>query len=317
MAPLVSGGEVRGRISLQNLDRADAFGDGDIRLITTLAASLSVALENARLFDETKRRAAELAIVNSIQRGLSSELDIQSMYELVGERASDVFDANVVDIAIFDPDEDRMHFPFVLERGNRFADHPSPVIGFRRHVRETREPIVVTHDLEARATEMGQPAQLMGEAARSAVFVPIGLGDEVLGTLSLQNLDREYAFDERDVSLLTTIAASLSVALRTGQLLDETRRRVSELGTINDVGEAITAQLEVEPLLAVVGERAREAFDADIAYVALVDEEGGKIDFPYYAEEGAAQDQEPTGARRRTDVARDRAPSATAPQSRG
>ena len=293
IAPLISGGEVRGRISLQNLDRADAFGDGDIRLITTLAASLSVALENARLFDETKRRAGELAIVNSIQRGLASELDIQAMYELVGERASDVFDTHVVDIAIFDQAEGVMHFPFGIERGVRIPDHPIPVMGFRKHVLETREPLLVSHDLEGRASELGQPAQLLGEPARSAIFAPIGLGDEILGTISLQNLDREYAFDERDVSLVTTIAASLSVALRTGRLLDETRRRVGELGTINDIGEAITAQMEVGPLLAVVGERAREAFEADIAFVALLDEEAGRIDFPYYVEEGTNQDQEP------------------------
>ena len=100
----------RGRISLQNLDRKHAFSEADLRLLTTLAASLSVALESARLFDETKRllteterRAAELAIVNSVQRGLAAELDVQAMYELVGERASDVFDTQVVDIAIYDP----------------------------------------------------------------------------------------------------------------------------------------------------------------------------------------------------------------------
>ncbi|MEO6578192.1 MAG: GAF domain-containing protein [Candidatus Limnocylindria bacterium] len=293
IAPLISGGEVRGRISLQNLDRSDAFGDGDIRLITTLASSLSVALENARLFDETKRRAAELAIVNSIQRGLASELDAQTMYELVGERANDVFDAHVVDIAIFDQQEGMIHFPFGIERGERIDDHPIPLIGFRRHVLETREPLLVTHDVAARAAEFGQPAQLVGEPARSAIFAPLGVGDAILGTISLQNLDREHAFDERDVSLLTTIAASLSVALRTGSLLDETRRRVAELGTINAVGEAITAQLEVEPLLEVVGERAREAFDADIAFVALVDEEGERIEFPYYVEEGETRPQEP------------------------
>lgn len=293
VAPLISGGEVRGRISLQNLDRADAFGDGDIRLITTLASSLSVALENARLFDETKRRAAELGIVNSIQRGLASELDVQAMYELVGERASDVFDAHVVDIAIFDQQAEMMHFPFRIERGERIDDHPIPLIGFRRHVLETREPILVTHDLAVHAVELGQPAQLVGEPARSAIFAPLGVGDAVLGTISLQNLDREYAFDERDVSLLTTIAASLSVALRTGSLLDETRRRIGELGTINAIGEAISAQLEVGPLLEVVGERAREAFDADIAFVALVDEDGAKIDFPYYVEAGETRRQEP------------------------
>ena len=65
----------------------------DVRLLTTLAASLSVALENARLFDETQRlltetneRAAELAIINSVQEGLAAKLDMQSMYDLVGDK---------------------------------------------------------------------------------------------------------------------------------------------------------------------------------------------------------------------------------------
>ena len=298
--PLIVGDEPRGVISLQNLDREDAFGDQDVRLLTTLAASLSVALENARLFDETRRllaetdaRAAELAIINSVQDKLAGELDIQSMYELVGERASDVFDTQVVDIAIFDRNTGMMSFPFSVERGQRFDIEPREVMGFRKHVVETRAPLLITHDLRARGQELGQPDHIVGEPARSAIFTPLIVEDEVLGVMSLQNLDREYAFDEGDVSLLSTIAASLSVALRTGRLIDETRRRVSELATINDVGEAISAQLEVEPLLALVGEKTRDAFDADIAYVALVDEERGVIDFPYYVEGGAHEPQEP------------------------
>jgi len=300
MAPLIAGGEVRGRISLQNLDRIDAFSESDIRLLTTLASSLSVALENARLFDETRRllaetdrRAAELAIVNSVQRGLAAELEMQAMYEIVGERASDVFDTHVVDIVTFDRAENLMHFPFILERGVRFPDEPREIFGFRRQVMETNQPVVVTHDLVARAAEAGQPARLFGEPAKSAIYAPLALGDEVLGVISLQNLDREYAFNDADVSLLATIAASLSIALHTGRLMDETRQRVAELGTINEVGTAITAQLEVNPLLALVGDKARKAFNADIAYVALLDVESAMIEFPYYAEKGANQPQEP------------------------
>jgi GAF domain-containing protein/CheY-like chemotaxis protein len=290
--PLIVGDEARGVISLQNIDREDAFSDSDVRLLTTLGSSLSVALENARLFDETKRllgetdrRAAELAIVNSVQRGLAAQLDVQAMYELVGERASDVFDTQVVDIAVYDPASDTMDFPFTLERGTRYPVESRPVMGFRKHVIETREPLLITHDLREVGATMGQPKQLSGEPARSAIFAPLLLGEQILGVISLQNLDREYAFSEADVSLLTTIAASLSVALRTGRLIDETRQRVAELATINSVGEALTARLEVDPLLALVGEKTRDAFDADIAYVALLNEESGLVEFPYFIED--------------------------------
>ncbi len=298
--PLVVGDEARGVISLQNLDREDAFSESDVRLLTTLASSLTVALENARLFDETKRllgeadqRAAQLAIINSVQQGLAAELDVQSMYEIVGERASDVFDTHVVDIAVIDPATEMLHFPFTIERGVRFPDVSRPVAGFRRHVIEHREPLLITHDLRARGLEFGQVTQLQGEPAQSAIFAPLAVGEEVLGVISLQNLDREHAFDQADVDLLTTIAASLSVALRTGRLIDETRARVAELGTINSVGEALTARVEVRPLLTLVGDKMRDAFEANIVYIALLDEESGSITFPYHVEDGRYEPQEP------------------------
>ena len=301
VAPLIVGDAIKGRISLQNLDRKNAFNEADLRLLTTLAASLSVALESARLFDETKRlltetdrRAAELAIVNSVQRGLAAELDVQAMYELVGERASDVFDTQVVDIAIYDPASELMTFPFTLERGQSFPIESAAADGLPQSTSSRPgSHSSITHDLRASGSRMGQPVQLVGEPALSAIFAPLVVGEETLGVISLQNLDREYAFDERDVSLLTTIAASLSVALRTGRLIDETRRRVGELATINTVGEAITAELEVGPLLALVGEKTRDAFDADITYVALLDAETNLIEFPYHVEDGREEPQPP------------------------
>ena len=54
---------------------------------------MGAALENARLFDETQRlfkeseqRAAELAIINSVQQGLAAELDFQAIIDLVGDK---------------------------------------------------------------------------------------------------------------------------------------------------------------------------------------------------------------------------------------
>ena len=91
-------------ISLQNVDREHAFDDADVRLLTTLAGSLSVALENARLFEETRQRNAELALINDVQRGLAENLEMQAMYDLVGDRIQEIFDAQIVDIEILDAD---------------------------------------------------------------------------------------------------------------------------------------------------------------------------------------------------------------------
>ena len=100
--PMMAGDHVMGIISLQNIDRENAFSESDVRLLQTLANSMSVALENARLFDETQRllketeqRAAELAIINSVQQGLASKLDMQAIYDLVGDKIREIFDAQM------------------------------------------------------------------------------------------------------------------------------------------------------------------------------------------------------------------------------
>ena len=118
-------------------------------MLTTLASSLSVALENARLFDETRRllgetneRAAELALINDVQRGLAEKLDMQAMYDLVGDRIQAIFDAQVVDIGIHEPETDLVHFPYSIERGERFPDEPIPLRSFRRTVIETGKSLI-------------------------------------------------------------------------------------------------------------------------------------------------------------------------------
>ena len=298
-APLIVADDVKGIISLQNLDREMAFADSDVRLLTTIAASLSVALENARLFDETRRllaetdqRAAELAIINGVQQGLAQQLDAQAMYELVGDKVQEIFDAQVVDISVYDEEAGLIRFPYTLERGARLPETTIPLIGFRRHVFETAQPLLVG-DFPRQAPEYGNPPVIVGEPPLSALFVPLNVGDRVEGVLSLQNLDRREAFGADDLRLLTTLGASLGVALQNVRLVDETRQRAAELTTVNQIGTAAASQLDLAALIELVGERARVAFGADIAYVALLDPASRQIEFPYYWELGGRLDQPP------------------------
>ncbi len=292
--PLVAGGKANGVVSLQNVDRENAFSDSDLRLLVTLCGSLSVALENARLVDETRQRNAELALINSVQDSIAGELDPQAIYDLVGEKLREVFDAQVVDIAVHDEDAGLLRFVYQIERGVQFPSVTMPVIGFRKHVMETREPLAVPENMDAALVEYGNPETVVGEPSHgSAIFQPLVVGGRSKGAISVQNLDREHAFSESDQRLLATIAGSLGVALENAQLIQETRQRVSELATVNSVGQALAAQLELAALIELVGERVRETFAADIAYVALHDEDTGQIDFVYYFEGGERQPQSP------------------------
>ncbi len=128
------GDKVIGVISIQDLDKENAFKEDDVTLLQTLSNSMSVALENARLFDETQRllketeqRNSELAIINTIQAGLATQLDIQAIYELVGEKISEIFDANTVMLSTFDLNNGLMHRRYAIEKGKRYYFDPMPI----------------------------------------------------------------------------------------------------------------------------------------------------------------------------------------------
>ncbi|HEY1518330.1 MAG TPA: GAF domain-containing protein, partial [Solirubrobacteraceae bacterium] len=289
--PLVVGGRATGVMSLQNLDRTYAFSDSDQQLLETLAGSLSVALDNARLMHETRQWNAELALINSVQAAIAGELDSQAIYDLVGDRIREVFDAQVVDIGIYEETSGLLRFPYAIERGVRFPDEPIELIGFRRHVMETRAPLMIEEVTPEVLERYGNPPALTGETSKSALFVPLVVGGLATGVVSLQNVDRAHAFGEDDQRLLTTLASSLSVALHNARLGHETRQRVAELATINRVGQALSSQLDLEALIELVGEQVRGTFEADIAYVALLHRASGRIEFAYYYESGERSEQ--------------------------
>src|SRR5207237_4925796 len=124
--PLVVGDQARGLIKLMDVNREHAFSASDVRLLQTVAGAMSVALENARLFDETQRlfkeseqRAAELAIINSVQQALAGELSLQGVYDAVGDKIREVFHDAFLGIRIYDPKTGIVEFPYTFNNGKR------------------------------------------------------------------------------------------------------------------------------------------------------------------------------------------------------
>src|SRR5207244_12626908 len=106
--------------------RQHASTESDERLVSTVASSVGVALENARLFDETKRllgeteqRNAELAVINEIGDALAQQLDFQAIIDLVGERVAAMFKSKDMFIALYDRVTNQITFPYELDAGRR------------------------------------------------------------------------------------------------------------------------------------------------------------------------------------------------------
>ena len=116
--PLRSGGRMLGVVVVQTYTPDKRLTQADLEILTVVGEHIAVALERTRLINETRQRSAELALVNDVQRGLAERLEMQAMYDLVGDRIQEIFDAQVVDIGILDPESGLIHFPYTIERGS-------------------------------------------------------------------------------------------------------------------------------------------------------------------------------------------------------
>ncbi|MEJ6002045.1 GAF domain-containing protein [Paucibacter soli] len=287
---IVGSDRVLGTILLEHHEREQAFGEAEVRLLQTVASSMGVALENARLFGETQRllketddRAAELAVINGVQQGLANKLDADSIYELVGEKLRELFDSQSISIASLDEQADRRHYHYMLERGRRFEVPDGTISALGRHLLATAQPLLINEHKTARLAELGIVSSTLPGTAEtlSLVRVPILSGARVVGVIGLDNVDRENAFSAADVRLLTTLAGSMSVALESARLFEQTTQRANELATVNALGQALSSKIDLDELIHTVGEKMRETFRADIVYVALLDEAAQLIRFPY------------------------------------
>ena len=305
--PITAGDRILGLISIERVP-AKAFDQTDERLLSTIASNMGVALENARLFDETKHllaetdaRAGELAIINEIGGALAEQLDFQAIIDLVGERVGSILDNPDVGIALYDPVTNIVSVPYSAEDGKReySIDSFELGVGLTSRIIQTRRPLRV-RDMEEAAT-LG--ARLVGDpnspAKQSFIGVPIPAGDRVLGVLSAVAEPRDYFTDSHE-RLLSTLAASMGVALENARLFDETKRllteteqRNAELAVINEIGEALAKQLDFQRIIDAVGDRIRTIFRTPSAVIALYDAETKIVHSPYFIDQGQRLDAPP------------------------
>ena len=273
-------------IAIQEIDREGAFSDEDIRLLEAIAAAMSTALENARLFEETQQRNAELAVINSVQAAMSAELELRGIYEVVGEKVRQIFDAQSIMITIYDQETNLQDSPYVWEKGTAYQLPSIPILPLSRHIIESRQMVWINQNMVEEGTKYGLTTVPGTENAKSAVWMPLISGGEVKGVISLQNVDRENAFSESDIRLLQTLANSMAVALENARLFEETQQRNAELAVINSVQEGLATKLDMQAIYDLVGEKIHAITGSEIVVINTWDSQKQIVRYEYIHEKG-------------------------------
>jgi len=220
--------EVFGNLYLTEKRGGGEFDEEDQAIVMALATAAGVAIENARLFEETRRRETWLTASSEITTSLLSGAEPQEVLTLMAGRARQMTDADVV--AILLPDQSGTVLRVAIADGENAGQL------------EEAE-IQVAGSLDGRAFTGGEPLMLNdpGEAESLSVFsghlrtgpvgaVPLGTAGIARGVLSLGKRAGRVPFVPSELRTLHAFAAQAAVALE----LAETRKDAERLGLLED-----------------------------------------------------------------------------------
>lgn len=248
-------------------------------LVKQVTDQLSLALENAHLFQETQSRAEELAVLNEMGNDLSTLLDPKAIAEVIYKHASRLMDTKFFFVALYDEFSQEKSYPVAYEQGERISMGSSKVTGsgFTDHIIRNKKPIYAPDDVLGHMQRLGIEFLALTDddtPSKCWLGVPMLIGDRVLGVISVQSTSQAYLYDEHDRDILNTIASQAAISLENARLFEEAQRRAQETTALAEVGREISATLQLEQVLERIANYARELLRAETCAVYLPETTG-------------------------------------------
>jgi len=199
-------------------DQLNAFDDNDSAIMTTLAAQIGAAIQNTRLFQETKERNEELAILNELSKELTKLLSLNEISELAYKYTGQLMNTETFFICLLDNDKQELSWPLFFEDGEKIEISPRTLgNGFSDYILRTNQTLFMPDRVSERMEELGFEKLLIGSStpAKCWLGVPMSIGDRVLGAIVVQSVHHENLYTEHHRDLLLTIASRLRLLLKT------------------------------------------------------------------------------------------------------
>ncbi len=253
------------------------FSERDVQLLTAIGRQIGVAVENAALYEDTRRRLAQLTALQETTTAVASTLELERLLHLIVRHAVRLLHAeggllNLVDWAA---GEDEVAAAVGIAAGS-VGIRSSLGAGLSGWVAKHNEA-VVSNDVRADARIDVSGLQSLesesGKRIRNTAAAPLSIKDRVVGTLVVFNKGSgQQDLDQGDLNLLQAFANQAATAIENARLFEAEQRRAEQFRVISEVGQRFTSIMSIDSVLQQVAELIQSAFAYDHVGIAMIED---------------------------------------------
>ncbi|GAB4575240.1 MAG: hypothetical protein Kow0077_25760 [Anaerolineae bacterium] len=285
--PLISRGQVVGALDVQSR-QPSAFSDEDLQVLTSLADQIGIALDNARLFQESQNYTLALSEqVMALQRLVEASQSFTAMHDadqILQEAALAIVELLGVE-----------HAGIVLayehnpDLGVLRAEYPpSGLVGaevtiagpwMEREYKPTLTPVVISDIPHSPLVDDLTRQALMSAGVKQLVLMPFLIsGDRVMGSIGLDMYEEEREFTLEDLTLLQLFATQLASAYQNAQSFARTQRQAEDMRFLFNVTTAAAEATDLATSMETVVLQLQDVLPADAIGVYVRSEQGDHLD---------------------------------------
>lgn len=235
-SPLYLRNEKAGLIEIIDSTSNRKWSEEDRLLLKEISTQLGLALENAQLYsavrnelgdrvkaeEETLRRNRDLAALNQIGQRLSRLVSREELFNILSSSVQQLLSSKNLLISVLNNQEGSLSFPVCVADGQEVMLPDRKLIkGYQEFILEKKIPLLIKTDVIHSLAEssLDHPRNI----PQSLLAVPLLAGDRSIGVISVYDYEKEYAFDQVQQELLSTIAAQTATSLENANLFAEIR----------------------------------------------------------------------------------------------
>jgi len=245
--PLFRGSQVTGVLSVQSYE-PHSLSPEQIQTLEIIASQAAIAIENARLYDVTRRRAEEMTLLYEISLELSANLNMDQVLRNLLEKCRLLLPIDSFYVAIYEENTHLIYYPLFFDQGS-FKNIPVRDMrvapGLTGEVILSAKTIYLHDTLDPKTAEQYQIIHIGGTPTRSFVGVPMIVRGRVIGVISVQSYLPNYYSDEH-IRLLETIATQAAIAVENSRLYEAARKEIMERRQAQEDLQQTNQELQVQ-----------------------------------------------------------------------